>query len=148
MALVRYRADGVPPQWADAFFPTPGLTPAGATSVSWTVWEAPGTEWVPSPPPAGRGTLSNSPQWRPPSSVAPDAFAPQLGSVDIRALRPAQGTVRWYPTRVAEPPVPVGAVNQPPPPVKMRGRKVGGRRSMHWPRTITRWPPLFPGAAQ
>lgn len=146
MAVVRYRVDGVPEAWADAFFITPGLTPAGRFSTRWSIQAAWGTESVPSPAPAGRGTLTNSPEWRPPSSVAPDAFLPQVAVQDIRDFKPAGGTVKWYPSRYATPPVPVGRINYPPPPVKMRGRKVGGRRSMHWPRTITRWPGLFPGA--
>ena len=143
MATVRYRVDGVPDKWRDAWFPMPTLTPAGATSVSWTILGAPGTMPVRSPRPQGSATMSNSREWFPPSAVAPDYICPQLYTQDIRRLKPP---VRYLPARVAElvePVVPIGQHGpQGPAPVVMGGRKVGCRRSMHWPRVITSWPGL------
>ena len=143
MATVRYRVDGVPPQWVDAWFPMPTLTPAAATSISWTIFGAPGTEPVPSPRPAGSMTLSKSPDWHPPSAVAPDYINPQLCTQDIRYLKPP---VHYLPLPFAElvdPVTPIGSHGPlGPPPVVMGGRKVGGRRSMHWPRVLTSWPAL------
>lgn len=143
MATVRYVVRDVPPQWLDAWLPMPTLSPAGATSVSRFTFGAPGTEPVPSPRPRGSMTLSSSPAWSPPSSVAPDWFLPQLYVNDIRALGP---TVRYLPQRVAPlvPPVEsIGAVGpQGPSQVAMNGRKVGGLRSMFWPRRRIVWPPL------
>jgi hypothetical protein len=141
MAVVRYAVHGVPGQWVDAFMPMPTLTPAGATSVSRFTFGAPGTEPVPSPRPAGSAAQSDSPQWAPPSAVAPTVFCPQLYVNDIRALGPP---VRYLPAKVASlvPPVgEIGGVSD----VAMGGRKVGGRRSMHWPRPKTFWPSITGG---
>lgn len=144
MATVRYQVDGVPAHWAAAFFPTPGLSPAGATSVSRFTQGAPGTMRVHSPRPAWSGRLSSSPDWHPPSEVAPDYICPQLYVNDIRELGPI---VQYMPSRYAAVPPPVGQIGDRsalgPAPVAMRGRKVGGRRSMKWPRTIVRWPDLL-----
>jgi hypothetical protein len=75
--------------------------------------------------------------------VAPDWFCPQVAVQDIRRLGPP---VSYMPHRAAQlvpPVVPVGKLGPlGPSPVVMRGRKVGGRRSMHWPRVIPRWPNL------
>lgn len=144
MATVRYTVEGVPPSWADAWFPMPTLSPAGSSSVSWSIYGAWGTEEVPvSSNHTASGTLSRSPEWRPPSSVAPDWFRPQVAVQDIRRLGPP---VRWMPSRVAQlvPPVePQGKLGQlGPSAVVMRGRKIGGRRSMHWPRVFPFWPNL------
>jgi hypothetical protein len=143
MATVRYRVDDVPAVWADAFMPMPTLTPAGATSVSWTISASWGTEAVPSPAPAGRGTLTCSPAWLPPSAVAPDYFLPDVAVQDITRLGPP---VRWMPlpfAQLADPATPIGSHGpQGPSAVVMRGRKVGGRRSMWWPRAVPRWPNL------
>ena len=143
MATVRYAVEGVPPQWLDAWLPMPTLTPAAATSVSRFTRGAPGTLRVPSPRPAGSQTMSSSPEWAPPSAVAPDWFLPQLWTNDIRELGP---TVRYLPARVAPlvPPVePIGALGpQGPSPVAMNGRKIGGLRAMFWPRTRVTWPRL------
>lgn len=136
MATVRYTVTGVPEQWVDAFMPMPTLTATAATSVSRFTYGAPGTEPVPSPRPAGSGTLSNNPAWAPPSSVAPTTFNPTLYVNDIRELGPQ---VRYLPARVASlvPAVgEIGGVSD----VAMNGRKVGGRRSMFWPRPNTVWP--------
>lgn len=142
MATVRYKVEGVPSPWAAAWMPMPTLTPAGTTSVSWTIHGAWGTEEVPLP--SNRvGTLSANPAWRPPSSVAPDSFRPQVAVQDIRRLGPP---VHWMPLRRAElvPPVTPLGTQGPlgPSAVVMRGRKIGGRRSMHWLRALPRWPNL------
>lgn len=147
MATVRYRVHGVPDQWVDAFFPMPTLTPAGATSVSRFTYGAPGTYAVPlSDNHNASGTLSSNPAWAPPSHVAPDYFLPQLYVNDIRELGP---TVRYLPQRVAPivPPVtPIGAHGPlGPSDVAMGGRKVGGLRSMFWPRARLRWPVINEG---
>ena len=144
MPVVRYAVDGVPPQWAEAFMPMPTLSPAGATSESWSIYGAWGTEEVPeSPNHTASGTLSRSPEWRPPSSVAPDYFLPQVAVQDIRRLGPP---VHYLPLRAAtlvEPVTPQGTLGPlGPSAVHMRGRKIGGRRSMHWPRVVPRWPNL------
>jgi hypothetical protein len=149
VATVRYQVDDVPSQWADAWFPMPTLSPAGATSVSRFTFGAPGTEAVPvSPNHKASGSLSRSPEWHDPSSVAPDSFNPQLYVNDISQLGP---TVHYLPLRQAilvEPVVPIGSLGpQGPPSVHMRGRKIGGRRSMHWPRVVPRWPGLSGGSA-
>ena len=130
MSTVRYKVDGVPEQWADAFMPMPTLSPAGATSVSWTITAAWGTEEVPvSPNHKASGTLSNSSQWKDPSAVAPNWFRPDIAVQDIRRLGPP---VRWMPGTVAqlvEPVVPQGTHGPlGPSAVVMRGRKVGGRK--------------------
>ena len=149
MPTVRYQVDDVPPQWADAYFPMPTLSPAGATSVSRFTHGAPGTEAVPvSANHKASGTLSRSPDWHDPSSVAPDSFNPQLYVNDISQLGPP---VRYLPARVAmlvEPVIPIGTLGpQGPPTVHMRGRKIGGRRSMHWPKVVPRWPGLNGGSS-
>lgn len=145
MATVRYRVDGVPPGWIDAFTPRPTLTPAGTFSIRHTISASWGTEDIPSPRPAGSARLSSSPRWHPPSDVAPDYFRPDVAVVDIRQMGGGganAGRIRFQPRRAAVAPIPVGTINYPPAPVAMRGRKIGGRRSMHWPRVITRWPGL------
>lgn len=144
MATVRYAVEGVPPGWADAFMPTPTLSPAGRFSVRWQISAAWGTDPVPSPPPRV-GTLSGNPAWRPPSSVAPDYILPDIAVVDIRSDGGGGanlGRIRWMPARVAQPGIPNLPINYPPSPIAMRGRKVGGRHAMHWPRVVPRWPPL------
>lgn len=144
MATVRYQVDGVPAGWADAFFPMPTLTATATTSLRHTIAGAPGTEPVPSPRPRWSGRLSSSSQWAPPSEVAPDYFRPQLYVNDIRGLGPP---VRYMPGAVQGIPPAVGYIDGHsefgPAEVAMRGRKVGGRRSMKWPRTIIRWPDLL-----
>ena len=129
--------------------PMPTLSPAGATSVSWSIYGAWGTEEVPvSANHTASGTLSRSPEWRPPSSVAPDYFLPQVAVQDIRRLGPP---VHYLPLPAAQlvPPVePLGTLGpQGPPTVHMRGRKIGGRRSMHWPKVVPRWPGLNGGSS-
>lgn len=151
MARVRYQVDGVPQDGsAHAFFPVPSLTPAGQFSLRWTISGSPGTARVPSPRPAGSFRASPSPQWAGPSDVAPDWFAPQLWVNFINELpvgpSAAGSGVRYLPGRVAQPVdpvVPLGTLGPlGPSQVVMGGRKVGGRRSMHWPRVLTRWPNL------
>ncbi len=147
MATVRYAVNGVPPQWTDAWFPMPTLTPAAASSVSRFTFGAPGTEPVPSPRPAGSMSQSKSPEWAPPSAVAPTYFCPQLYVNDIRHLGPQ---VRYLPSRVAQLVPPVGTNVGPlgkngPSAVAMGGRKTGGRRSMYWPQPRVRWPSIFGG---
>lgn len=152
MAEVRYQVDEVPESaWAHAFFPMPSLTPAAQTSVSRFTTGYPGTVRVTSPRPAGAYRASQSPDWHGPSDVAPDWFAPQLWLNEISQLRPgatpAGGGISYMPKPVAQevpPVIPVNASYGPdgPPPVAMTGRKVGGRRSMWWPRSIIRWPDL------
>lgn len=146
MSTVRYRVDGVPAKWADAFMPMPTLSPAGATSVSWSISAAWGTEDVPIGPSNRTGTLSSNPAWKPGSAVAPDLIRPDIAVQDIRRLGPP---VRWMPlpAAVLVPPVTPQGVQGPlgPSAVAMRGRKVGGRRSMHWPRVVPRWPNLRGG---
>jgi len=150
VSTVRYRVDGVPPEWAAAWMPMPTLSPAGATSVSWTISAAWGTEDVPvSPNHKASGTVSNAPGWRDPSAVAPDFFRPDVAVQDIRLLGPP---VRYMPlpfAQLVDPVVPLGTLGpQGPSRVVMRGRKVGGRRSMHWPRVVPRWPNLRGGYSQ
>jgi hypothetical protein len=125
----------------------PTLTPAGATSVSWTISAAWGTEDVPvTSNHTASGTVSKSPAWHPPSSVAPDFFRPDVAVQDIRRLGPP---VHYMPLRYAQqvdPVTPIGSLGpQGPPKVVQRGRKIGGRRSMHWPRVVPRWPNLQGG---
>ena len=145
MATVRYQVDGVPAYAIHAFMPTPGLSPAGSSSITRFTHGAPGTMPVPSPKPAGAFRLSCSPQYSPPSEVAPDYFLPQLYFNEIAELRLAGG-VSYLPPPVAHevaPVTPQGAHGpQGPAKVAMAGRKVGGRRSMHWPRAIISWPDL------
>lgn len=147
MATVRYTVEGIPANWADAYFPMPTLTPAGATSVRWTIYGAWGTEEVPLLPSNRVGSLSRNKDWRPGSTVAPDSFRPQLAVQDIRRLGPP---VSYMPKPVAQlvpPVVPVGQRGPlGPSSVHMRGRKVGGRRSMFWPRVFARWPNLQGGS--
>lgn len=141
MAVVRYRVDGVPAQYQDAWFPMPTLSPAGATSVSRFTFGAPGTEPVPSPRPAGSGTVSDSREWAPPSAVAPTTFNPQLYINDIRQLGPP---VHYMPGLVAQlvPPVgEVGGVSD----VAMNGRRAGGKRAMFWKRNSVQWPNILGG---
>lgn len=143
MATVRYRVDDIPAAYSDAWHPMPTLTPGGATSVRWTIWGAWGTEEVPLTPVNRVGSLSRNPKWRPPSSVAPDWFRPQVAVQDITRLGPP---VHWMPLPAAMlvPPItPIGKLGpQGNSAVVMRGRKVGGRRSMHWLRAVPRWPTL------
>jgi hypothetical protein len=148
MSTVRYRVDGVPSQWADAWMPMPTQTPAGATSVSWTISASWGTEDVPLP--SNRpGTLSGNPAWKPGSAVAPDLIRPDIAVQDIRRLGPP---VRYMPGQVAQlvpPVVPIGKLGPlGPSAVVMKGRKIGGRRSMHWPRVVPRWPNLRGGYSE
>ena len=144
MPTVRYRVDDVPPQWADAFTPMPTLSPAGATSVSHTIRAAWGTEDVPvSPNHTASGTLSDSADWKPGSAVAPDYFLPDVAVQDITGLGPP---VQYLPLPFAmlvDPVQPIGTLGPlGPSAVVMRGRKIGGRRSMHWPRVVPSWPGL------
>lgn len=96
------------------------------------------------------GTLSVSPHYVPPSATAPDWFAPQVWLSTINELPTAPSAsgmgIRRLPARaaVSVPPVtPIGQVGPlGPSKVAMGGRKVGGRRSMRWPRVVTRWPNL------
>jgi len=141
---VRYRVDDVPHQWADAWMPMPTLTPGATTSVRSTISAAWGTEEVPvSPNHTAAGSLSRSPDWLPGSAVAPDYFCPDVAVQDITKLGPP---VHYLPlpfAQLVDPVVPLGARGPlGPSKVAMRGRKVGGRRSMHWPRVVTRWPGL------
>lgn len=151
MARVRYRVDGVPDAWRDAWFPTPGLTPAGATSVARFTHGAPGTVPVHTPRPAGSFSLSRSPEWLPPSAVAPDAtlFNEYVNFIDEFVIA---GGVSYMPRQVAALVPPVGDIGNRgelgPSRVAMGGRKVGGRRSMHWPRVVTRWPGLRGGGGE
>jgi hypothetical protein len=151
MATVRYQVDGVPETaWAHAFFPMPGLTPAASSSIRRFIQGYPGTERIPSPRPAGAYRASPSPQFQGPSDVAPDWFAPQLWSHDIRELPVGPthaGTgINYLPHRKAfpvDPIVPQGTLGPlGPSQVAMTGRKVGGRRSMHWLRSVISWPSL------
>jgi hypothetical protein len=147
MATVRYRVEGVPANWADAWFPLPTLSPAGSSSVSWTIWGAWGTEEVPLTPVNRTGSLSRNPKWLPPSAVAPDWFRPQVAVQDIRRLGPP---VSYMPHSMAQLVDPVGKIGERgplgPSAVVMRGRKIGGRRSMHWPRVFPFWPNLRGGS--
>jgi hypothetical protein len=150
VATVRYKVDGVPAQWADAWMPMPTLSPAGATSVSWSIHAAWGTEQVPvSPNHKASGTLSKSPEWKDPSAVAPDYFCPDVAVQDITRLGPP---VHYMPlpfAQLVDPVVPLGTQGPlGPSAVHMRGRKIGGRRSMHWPRVVPRWPNLRGGYSQ
>ncbi len=157
MATVRYQVDGVPQTgWAHAWFPTPPLSPAGAFSLSRFIHGYPGTMRVASPKPAGSHTMSDSAEWMPWGSaeVGPDFFAPQLYWTDIAeqtvGATNAGNGVGYMPHRVAvdvEPMVPQGVIGiipgrNRPAEVAMGGRKVGGVRSMHWPRSFIRWPSL------
>jgi hypothetical protein len=147
MATVRYRVDGVPAAYAQAWMPMPTLTPAGATSVRWTISAAWGTEPVHSPPPQGRGTLSASPLWRPPSSVAPDHIRPDIAVQDIRRLGPPVSYMPHTMAQLVDPVTPIGERGPlGPSAVVQRGRKIGGRRSMHWPRVFPFWPNLRGGS--
>jgi len=147
VATVRYRVDGVPQPLADAWTPMPTLSPAGSSSVSWSIYGAWGTEPVPvSPNHTASGTLSRSPEWLPPSAVPPDWFRPQVAVQDITRLGPP---VHWMPLQAAQlfpPVIPIGERGpQGPSAVMQRGRKIGGRRSMHWPRVFPFWPNLRGG---
>jgi hypothetical protein len=149
MPTVRYRVDDVPPQWADAFMPMPTLSPAGSTSVSWTISAAWGTEEVPvSSNHKASGTRSTSPDWKDGSAVAPDYFCPDVAVQDITRLGPP---VQYLPLPFAmlvDPVEPIGTLGPlGPSAVVMRGRKVGGRRSMHWPRVVPFWPGLNGGSS-
>lgn len=145
MATVRYQVDGVPAKWISAWMITPGLTPAGRFSIRRFIKGAPGTMPISSPKPPGAFRLSPSTRYSPPSEVAPDYFLPQLYVNEIAGLRPGCG-VSYLPKPVAAvvPPVtPLGTLGpQGPSRVAMGGRKVGGRRSMSWPRAVIRWPSL------
>jgi len=145
VSTVRYKVDGVPAAWADAWFPMPTQTPAAATSISRFTKGAPGTVPVHTPRPAGSMSLSRSPEWLPGSAVAPDATLFNEYVNEIAELKIAGG-VSYMPRQVAALVEPVGHIGAHgplgPSQVVMGGRKVGGRRSMHWPRTITRWPNL------
>lgn len=146
MATVRYRVEGVPSNWADAFAPMPTLTPAGATSVSWTIYGAWGTEVVPLTPVNRVGSLSRNPDWLPPSAVAPDWFRPQLAVQDIRPLHPQVSYMPHPFAALVDPVTPIGQRGElGPSAVVMRGRKIGGRRSMMWQRATQRWPNLLGG---
>lgn len=147
MPTVRYRVDDVPPQWADAWMPMPTLSPAGATSVSHTISAAWGTEEIPvSPNHTASGAMSTSPEWKPGSAVAPDYFCPDVAVQDITTLGPP---VQYLPqpfAQLVDPVQPIGTLGPlGPSAVVMRGRKIGGRRSMQWPRVVPRWPSLSGG---
>lgn len=152
MATVRYQVDGVHQNaWSHAFFPTPGLTPAGQFSLRRFIRGFPGTMRVDSPAPAGAFRASPSPEFHSPSEVAPPWFAPQIWYDDLRGGRPISPTssgagISYMPHQAAhqvEPAVPIGSTGPlGPSQVAMSGRKIGGRRSMKWPRTIITWPSL------
>lgn len=152
MPVVRYQVDEVPANaWAEAFFPTPGLTPAGQFSLRRMITGFPGTVRVTSPRPAGAYRASSSPEWQSPSDVAPNWFAPQLWLDSYTqyahiGATPSGGGVSYMPKQVAapvEPVVPQGTLGPlGPSKVAMGGRKIGGRRAMHWPRVVPRWPNL------
>lgn len=130
----------------------PSLSPAGQFSVRRFIHGYPGTLRMPSPDPAGSYTLSRSPEWKPNShpDVTPDWWAPQLWWNDIAELpvgpSHAGSGVHYLPHRVARPVPPVTPQGwlgvQGPGPVAMGGRKIGGKRSMKWPRLVPRWPNL------
>ncbi|HVH77979.1 MAG TPA: hypothetical protein VM782_01195 [Stellaceae bacterium] len=153
MARVRYQVDGVHHNaWASAFFPAPGLTPAGTSSVRRFIHGQPGTERVPSPRPAGAISMTPNPAYIDNSHAAPDWFAPQLWWQDIAwkganvAPSGSERGVSYMPKPVAAvvPPItPIGALGPlGPAEVAMGGRKIAGRRSMKWLRTVVRWPDL------
>lgn len=154
MASVRYQVDGVhQDSWAHAWFPTPPLSPAGTSSVRYMIHGSPGTERVPSPSPRFDRTASHlaGGPYRNGSDVAPDWFAPQVWFTEIKDMPVGPSSsglgIRYLPKRVAvevPPVVPVNAQWGPngPSPIAMSGRKIGGRRSMHWPRSLIRWPNL------
>jgi hypothetical protein len=152
MATVRYQVDDVPQSaWAHAWFPTPGLSPAGSSNQQRFISGFPGTMRVDSPKPAGAFRASTSPEFHSPSEVAPPWFAPQIWYDDLRGGRPvaptgAKSGIAYLPhlrAHAVVPVVPIGTVGPlGPSKVAMGGRKVGGRRSMHWPRTVIRWPNL------
>lgn len=130
----------------DAWMPMPTLSPAGSSSVSWSIYGAWGTEPVPLTPVNRTGSLSRNPKWLPPSAVAPDWFRPQLAVQDIRRLGPPVNWMPLTPARLVPPVTPIGQVGPlGPSAVVMRGRKIGGRRSMHWPRSFPFWPNLRGG---
>lgn len=141
MATVRYQVEQLAGLGANAhaFMPTPGLTPAGSSHGEVDVFGAWGTMPVAAPHPATSPHLSRSPLLRTPSDVAPDYMLPQIGVAGTRNMRPP---VRYLPndSRI---PAPAGSITDQGPEVRMRGRKVGGRLSQIWPRTITRWPNLI-----
>jgi hypothetical protein len=146
VATVRYRVDGVPPAYADAWFPMPTLSPAGATSMRWTIWGAWGTEEVPLTPVNRTGSLSRNPAWLPGSAVAPDSFRPQVAVQDIRSLGPPVSYMPHPAAQLVPPVVPQGQRGPlGPSAVQMRGRKIGGARSMWWPRSWPFWPNLRGG---
>jgi hypothetical protein len=138
---VRYQVDGLAGLGANAhaFMPSPGLTPAGSSHGEVDVWGAPGTLPVPAPHPATSPHLSRSRWLRTPSDVAPDYFTPQIYVAGMRNMRPP---VHYMPNH-SRIPTPTGSITTQPAPVLARGRKIGGRFSMIWPRTITRWPNLL-----
>lgn len=140
MAQVRYRVDQLPAgENAHAFLPMPGLSAAGSSHGEVDVFGAWGTMPVPSPHPATSPHLSRSPLLRTPSDVAPDYFCPQIGIAGTRNMRPP---VRYLPNH-SRIPAPAGAIADQPSPVLMRGRKIGTRWSMIWPRVVTRWPNIL-----
>ena len=153
MATVRYQVDQVPQnEWASAFFPPPCLSPAGQFSIGRMIHGFPGTWRIQAPDAAGSQTLSKNPDWAPwsDSRVSPNWFAPQLWWNDVAELggggSSAGNKLAYLPRRRAQvvPPfIPQGERGiQGPGPVAMGGRKIGGRRSMHWLRSIPRWPNL------
>jgi hypothetical protein len=116
--------------------------------VRWTIYGAWGTEEVPvSPNHTASGTLSRSPHWAPPSSVAPNYFRPQIAVQDIRRLGPPVSYLPHPFAQLVDPVVPIGQRGPlGPSAVVQRGRKIGGRRSMHWPRVFPFWPNLRGGS--
>ncbi|HLI23583.1 MAG TPA: hypothetical protein VKU91_01405 [Acidimicrobiales bacterium] len=146
MPSVRYQVSELPQTgWANAWLPMPSLTPGAQFSLRDRISGHPGTVQVHSPRPAGAYAASTSPEWQGPSAVAPNWFAPQLwvDRIDGLPVAPtnAGSGVKYLPLEEAMPAVPAAPIDGTPP-VAMRGRKIGGRRSMHWPRNIIRWPNL------
>lgn len=155
MPVVRYQVDDVHADaWAHAFFPTPGLTPAGQSSLQYTIHGYPGTMQVDSPSPrfdwVGRhlGGRSGVPGvgYLNGSDVAPNWIAPQIWWNDIANIREPGLKLHRLPFKEAQlvgPVTPLGTVGPlGPSRVAMGGRKIGGRRGMKWPRPFIRWPNL------
>lgn len=142
MGKVRYQVDGIGGLGANAaaFMPMPGLTPAGATHGDVDVFGAWGTLRVPAPRPATSPRSSSSPATgeRVPSDVSPNYMLPQIGIAGTRNMRPP---VRYLPQAMRHRiPTPAGSITVQPSDVRQRGRKIGQRWAMIWPRTVTRWP--------
>lgn len=142
---VRYRVFDVPAMGAGAFMPTPSTN---APASSWglvLVDGAPGTEPVPAPSPqsaylpslTARGGVDSAQG----SMVSPDVILPSVYVARADNMGPAADAgIGMRTRRLAPMPVPSFSYPRIPIPAQTPAR-IGGRRTMVWPRSFQRFAP-------